>query len=242
MTSIGDGAFDGWDLPEVISKIENPFKIRGKSSSYNTFSLNTFNNATLYVPVGTIDKYKSTEGWKDFAFIEEGNASGNTPTEQKKCEKPTISYSNGKLTFHSTTEGAAYQYSITDFDIKTGSAQELQLGVTYNISVYATKAGYDNSETATATLCWIDVDPKTDGITNGVTDVRANAILIQSHGGILAIEGLGNDTSVDVYNINSIQVGSTISNNGSAMVKTNLPTGSPAIVKIGEIINSTYTK
>ena len=65
--SIGDRAFSGIDLPIVISQIENPFKIDG-----STFSKNTFNNATLYVPKGSIDKYKSTEGWKDFLFIEEG--------------------------------------------------------------------------------------------------------------------------------------------------------------------------
>ena len=71
VTSIGYSAFDGVDIPTVISLIENPFKITGKTSDSRTFSQNTFNNATLYVPVGTIDKYKATEGWKDFLFIEE---------------------------------------------------------------------------------------------------------------------------------------------------------------------------
>lgn len=60
-------AFAGCNLSVVISRIENPFTIET-----NTFSDNTFYNATLYVPEGTIDKYKTTEGWKKFAFIEEG--------------------------------------------------------------------------------------------------------------------------------------------------------------------------
>ena len=72
VTSIGDNAFDGAEIPTVISLIENPFKIYGKTSGDRTFSQNTFNNATLYVPKGTIGKYKATEGWKDFVFIEEG--------------------------------------------------------------------------------------------------------------------------------------------------------------------------
>ena len=72
VTSIGDNAFDGAEIPTIVSLIENPFKIYGKTSDDRTFSQNTFNNATLYVPKGTIGKYKATEGWKDFVFIEEG--------------------------------------------------------------------------------------------------------------------------------------------------------------------------
>ena len=234
MTSIGNNAFDGWDLPVIISKIENPFKIEGKFSGGNTFNLNTFNNATLYVPAGTIDKYKSTEGWKDFMFIEEGEGGGDTPPESSKCEKPTISYKNGKLTFTSATEGATCQYSITDSDIKSGSSNEVSLSVTYNISVYATKSGYEDSETATATLCWIDVDPQTEGITNGVANIPANAVLIQSEGGIVKVEGIDDGTPVTIYTPDGKQVGSAVCRNGAALVGTSIQPGNVAIVKIGD--------
>ena len=84
VTSIGEYAFYGCDIPEVISKIENPFSINP-----NIFSDNTFDNATLYVPAGTIEKYKATEGWKKFVFIEEGSPSSisavdNTGTKEYK--------------------------------------------------------------------------------------------------------------------------------------------------------------
>jgi len=71
VTSIGRGAFISTDITNVISYIENPFPIEGVGSSKRTFSNNTFYNATLIVPKGTLDKYKATEGWKDFVFIEE---------------------------------------------------------------------------------------------------------------------------------------------------------------------------
>ena len=234
VTSIGNQAFDGVDIPTVISLIENPFTITGKTSNYRTFSQNTFLNATLYVPKGTIEKYKATDGWKDFVFIEEGNGSGgDTPTTQK-CEKPTISYENGKLTYYCETEGAMCQSTITDADIKSYSSNEVQLTVTYNISVYATKAGYENSETATATLCWIDKEPSTEGITDGVAQIPSKAVLIQSEGGILRVEGVDDGTQVAVYTPDGKQAGSAISRNGAALVGTNIQPGNTAIVKIGE--------
>ena len=233
VTSIGEYAFYGVDIPTVISLIENPFKITGKASNSRTFSQNTFNNATLYVPKGTIDKYKATDGWKDFLFIEEGTGGGDTPTTQK-CEKPTISYENGKLTFASETEGAVCQYSITDTDIKVGSGNEVQLTATYNISVYAAKSGYENSETATATLCWIDQKPATEGITDGIANIPAKALLIKNNGGQLTVEGAADGEAISVYTVNGVKSGSAISQNGAASIYTNLQAGSIAVVKIGD--------
>jgi hypothetical protein len=142
VTSIGNWAFDEVDIPTVISLIENPFTITGKTSDSRTFSQNTFNNATLYVPNGTIDKYKATDGWKDFVFIE--------------------------------------------------------------------------------------------GITNGIANIPAQAVLIQSEGGSIKVQGVDEGTQVNVYGINGTQAGSAISQSGAATINTNLQPGSIAIVKIGQ--------
>ena len=66
VTSIGNLAFVA-DIKDIVSLIENPFEIDN-----SIFGINTIINGTLYVPVGTIDKYKLTKGWKDFLFIQEG--------------------------------------------------------------------------------------------------------------------------------------------------------------------------
>ena len=234
VTSIGSQAFYGVDIPTVISLIENPFEIAGKTSDKRAFTLNTFNNASLYVPKGTIDKYKATDGWKDFAFIEEGTGGGETPPTPQTCEKPIISYQEGKLMFTCATEGATCHYSITDSDIKAGSENEVQLTATYNISVFAAKTGCQNSETATATLCWIDVAPKTEGITNGVAQIPANAVLIQTVGGAINVQGVDDGTQIQVYSINGTQVGTAVSQNGVATINTSQQSGSVAIVKIRE--------
>lgn len=191
-------------------------------------------NGTLYVPVGTKEKYKAKGGWKDFVFMEEGTG-GIDPVipETKQCKKPTISYQNGKLTFYCETEGATCVSSITDDDMGTYTANEVQLGVTYDISVYATKAGYEDSETVTATLCWIDQQPKTEGVTS-VTNISANAVLMKSEAGMLTVEGADDGILVRVYGINGVQAGSAVSQNGQATINTNLQTGSVAIVKIGQ--------
>ena len=95
VTHIGDKAFNGADIPTIISLIENPFTITGKTSDYRTFTQNTFNNATLYVPKGTIDKYKATGGWKDFAYIVEGTPTGIKVIENTQNKNATVYDLNG---------------------------------------------------------------------------------------------------------------------------------------------------
>lgn len=235
VTKIGYNAFDGYFiLDSIVSLIKEPFPIQGKKMNVKTFNIFSYNQATLYVPAGTIEKYKNTAGWKDFAHIEE--FTGDDTPEPKKCESPTISYLNGKLSFNSATEGATYQYSITDSDIKSGSADEVQLGVTYNISVYATKEGYENSEVATATLCWIDAEPMQEGTKeaeDNVTEVKAMPVLIQANDGVLNITGAPEGATVCVFDISGRQLGTTTATNG--ITKLAIPTTDKvAIVKIGE--------
>ena len=200
---------------------------------------NVFNNShvehiTLHVPSASINLYKVTEPWKNFKNIVA--LDGTTP-ETQKCSKPTIGYSKGKLTFKSETEGAEFVSEITDSDIKKYYDSEVQLSVTYNISVYATKSGYENSETVTATLCWIDVDPEKEGITDGTTsakEIEASPVLIQSENGRISVSGAGDGTVISVFGTNGVKAGSAVSHIGQAVVDTKLPSGSVAIVKIGE--------
>ena len=67
VTSMGEEAFGGdCALTSVTSLNKNPNDINTLA-----FEKDDYYNSTLYVPKGTIDIYKSKEGWKLFAFIEE---------------------------------------------------------------------------------------------------------------------------------------------------------------------------
>jgi hypothetical protein len=224
-------------LKAIYSKVEIP------NQCNVNFSNNTYVNAKLYVPTGTKDKYMAAEGWKNFFLIEEmdvdkmWNGQGNPYDDsqsKEKCERPTINYANGKLSFTCATEGAICQSTITDTDISSFSGNEVQLTVTYTINVYATASGYENSDVVTATLCWIDVDPKTEGIENSVSQVRANAVLIQSHDGTLSIAGVADGTDIAVFSTSGQMVGSAKSYGTTSTFTTTLRSGSVAIVRIGD--------
>ena len=231
VTSIGSSAFKGCaSIQYVKTYITEPYSI-----SKNVFPDEVYRQSTLYIPAGTEKLYTRFDGWKEFLKIVEMDAS-NTPDipGAKKCEAPTISYNNGKLAFECDTEGVTFVTDITDTDIKKYYDATISLTVTYKISVYATKEGYNNSDVVTATLCWIDVEPKTEGITNGVANVRALPLLIQTNGSTLTVSGADDGTPISVYSINGTEAGSAISQNGAANIPTALQSGSVAIVKIGD--------
>ena len=126
---------------------------------------------------------------------------------------------------------------ITDADIKKNYTAEVDLSVTYNISVYAMKEAYDNSETATATLCWIDVDPRKEGITENnedvVTEVKAMPVLIQSEGNVLTVYGAPVGTLIQVYDLSGRLIGNATAIEGTTNVQT-ATNDKVVIVKVGE--------
>ena len=193
--------------------------------------------ATLHVPQALIDTYNAKEPWKNFKQIV--SLEGGDIPEPEQCAKPTISYSNGKLTFSCATDGAEFVSEITDTDIKKNYTSEVQLTATYHISVYATKTGCNNSEVAEATLCWIDVEPQKEGFGEAptaisITQVNAQPVLIQTNNGTISIEGAAEGTTISIYDTNGVLEGQDISHSGMTIIPTSLKPGAVAIVKVGE--------
>ena len=110
MTSIGKHAFDCENLTTVVSLIENPYKIGN-----DVFSQNTTKNATLYVPVGSSEKYKAVDGWKNFVLISEIEYIPDPKPEAvtvtvKNCSRV---YGEANPTFEYGTTGADVADDIT---------------------------------------------------------------------------------------------------------------------------------
>jgi hypothetical protein len=92
--------------------------------------------------------------------------------EQEKCAIPTITNNNGTLTFSSATEGAACRYEITRAG--TGNSMTLPATSDYVVKVWATKAGYQDSDVATTTITMKQGDVNGDG---GVSITDAVAVV-----------------------------------------------------------------
>jgi hypothetical protein len=206
------------------------------STNTDAFQDSFIEYATLHVPTVSIDAYREKEPWKNFKEIKSltGEDIPVTP-DPEKCATPTISYGEKKLTFYCETEGVEYVYEIKDTDVKKGYDSEVTLSATYEINVYATKAGWENSNVATATLVWgsatfTETTPKESAVRTLTREVPA---LITSHRGTITVQSEADGLPVTVYAADGQLYGSSIVSNGQATVCTNLQTGSIAIVKIG---------
>ena len=228
ITSIEARAFSGTDKLTDVTCRATTVPETDRTAFENSYP----NYATLHVPAVSQTAYKETAPWSEFkkniAIIQD------LPDGAEQCATPTISYQNGKLSFACITEGVEYQYQITDNDIRSGAGTEVSLDATYHISVYATKKGYKDSEIASAALCWIDQKPATEGITNGVAHVSANAVLIQSVGGMLSVSGVPTGTAINVYDLSGKMTGSAKSSSGTTTIATTLRSGEIGVLKIGD--------
>ena len=228
---IGINSFNGCNnLVYVISKMDYPCSI-----DFQCFSEDVFNNSTLYIPKGTMERYKMKDYWNNFEKIVEGEPGSSIDPGTSKCATPTISYDNKELTFSCATEGVDFKYTITDSDIKTDYANKVSLSATYEISVYAMKEGLGNSDVATATLVWTDAifTETTETSTSAKAITESIPVLISANGGTITVRGEQNGLPFAVYSIDGQLLGTATINNGQASVATGLQSGQVAIVKVG---------
>ena len=151
VTSIGYDAFYGCSsLTSVISEMNNPCSIEE-----HCFSDNVYNNTPLYVPMGTIEKYKSTDYWHRFLHIVEGS-----PFEH------TLTYS---------VDGEIYStYTLEEGDIITPEESPTKEGYTFSgwSDIPATMPANDVTVTGTFTVNKYTITYVVDGVTLTTEEVE----------------------------------------------------------------------
>ena len=86
---------------------------------------------------------------------------------ETKCAAPTISLENGKLKFASTTKGVEFHYNVTVSGSKEGIGSEIEVPSKYHVSVYATKAGLEDSDVTTTEITGVASGSNMAGDANG---------------------------------------------------------------------------
>lgn len=199
------------DLADVYCYAE-----RVPSTNNEAFKDSYIEYAKLYIPASAINDYKSTEPWSAFGKIVtlEGIEVPDEP-QITQCETPVISYQDGEISFSSSTEGAAYYYTIKDADVVSEKYTSgiVPLFASLDVSVYAIAEGYLQSETATATLHWLN---GTLDNSSSVQMLHANKrpILVSVAGGTIKIKGLEEKECVAFYSSNGNYLGQADSEDG----------------------------
>ncbi len=136
VSSIGVGAFDG--IPSKVVVVvgwDNPLAVSINVFG-NSFIQSSIGDATLYVPKGTIGLYKTSNFWKDFGHIIEGNGP-SADDMMKPFEQDGITYQVLNLEENTVTITGAVQWLRGDVEIP---AEVIHCGEYFSVTSIANEA------------------------------------------------------------------------------------------------------
>ena len=166
VTELGSGMYNCVNIKNIIAPWETPISINS-----NVFNYDLYGTATLSVPHKLVDTYRAALVWQDFLKIEE--------MEEVKCFTPTATLENGRLHFECETKDVTFHYKYTYPEGREGTGNDVAVGQTIYLTLYATKVGLEDSDKAYYELeisggggiIGIKGDVNEDGIVNG-TDIQ----------------------------------------------------------------------
>lgn len=134
------------------------------------------NGTKIIVPDQSLELYESVSPWSNYEI---SSFSGIGP---EKCAEPEIIYRDGKFIFSCQTPDVDFHYSVTSEDFKqrqTGG--QMEVTATYQVTAYATKAGYEKSGTVTKSITITRMptaDLNNDGTVNAADAVKIVNIIM----------------------------------------------------------------
>ena len=166
VTELGSGMYNCVNISNIIAPWETPISINS-----DVFNSGLYGSAILYVPRKHLDSYKAAPVWKNFLSMEE--------MEEVKCFTPTATLEDGRLHFECETKDVTFHYKYTYPEGREGTGNDVSVGQTIYLTLYATKAGLEDSDKAYYELeisggggiIGIKGDVNEDGIVNG-TDIQ----------------------------------------------------------------------
>ena len=175
VSNISSGAFAN------CQQLTDVFCLAGNvpNTASDAFNGSYIEYATLHVPAASLSSYSNSEPWKNIKNIV-AIGSGEIP-EVQKCATPTIKFENGVVKFSCATSGAEFVSTITPVGNNTKYDSEIVINNTYKVTVYATKAGYNNSDTATIEIqanSGVKGDVNADGKVNAADHVELSKIIL----------------------------------------------------------------
>ena len=210
VTSLG-----GWCFEECSELKKVTFQ--GKLPN-NTINCGLQSTCFFFVPKAYYQDYKEALGSKySYIYVPLNDETSGEQKPVEQCAVSTISYTDGKLTFASSTPNAEYHYTITDSDIASDAYCQdgtVKLYAAYNISAYATADGYKPSDKATATLYWVEANLQ--NTPTNINQATTRGIIVTSNDGIVTLSGLNNDETVRFYTVDGKQLGAAKAVNGAA--------------------------
>lgn len=167
---------DGFVIARLGGWWDNPYTIPLDGTTPDDYS-----NITVHVPSVFHNNYPTfffENGYSKYGFKDLKTLDGSGIP---KCEKPVITFINGKLSFSCATPGVDFHWTIKNSNSEDGSGVSSELYPSFTVSVVATKEGYVSSDMETRQFdCntgGLKGDVDGNGVVNVADHVKLSAII-----------------------------------------------------------------
>lgn len=192
-------------------------------TDYN-FSNSNYMDMTVYVPVQSLDTYRTADTWKNFWNIQGKDFSSGVTTDPIKgrCEMPFLSLDGYNIVASCPTANADVRVIVSPDDARSetlASGGSMTMNGQYQITAYASAPDHLTSELVYATLVWVNPT-----LSSGIEDVNIpaqKAMMIRVVDGVIHISGTENGEDVAVCTLDGCTVYAGKAVAGETMIACN---------------------